>query len=150
MGPSRFRVQAFDRKGNKFTISFEGRASREKLLQVLDMMELLGGLPSESSTELGGALEEPPSKLDRVKAVVLESFQAGWFSSKDLVASYEDAYGEALALSTASTYLQRLAAEGFLLRSGSRVSRRYRLNTKPENRLSQGLQAFRSPSEGRP
>lgn len=143
MGASRFRIQAFDRKGNKFTVSFEGSASREKVLQVLDMVELLGGLSSDGAPQ-PGLNEEAPTKVERVKAVVLQSFALGWFSSKDVQASYEEAYDEPLALSTASTYLQRLAFEGFLLRSGPRSARRYRLSIRPEKR------AFKSSSEARP
>ncbi len=135
MGSSRFRIQAFDRKGNRFAVSFEGRVSRDKVLQVLDMVELLGGLPSEKAVDLDQAGAEPLTKLERVKSTILDAFATGWFSSKDLQASYEEAYGVPLALSTASTYLQRLAFEGFLLRSGSRAARRYRLNISPEKGL---------------
>ncbi len=128
---SKLRFQASDTQGNRFTITFEGNVSREKILQVLDLMELLGGISSKNTVqEDSGSLDES-TKLERVRALLTKKFPIGWFSSKDVQSVYEEVYNEPLVLSTVSTYLQRLSGDNFLLKSGSRALRRYKINRLP-------------------
>lgn len=126
MPKSKLRFEAEDESGVRLTITLEGAISKEKILQVLDLVELMGGLSANSKRP--GALEGS-TKLERIKKLIVERLPVGWFSSRDVQAEYEELYGESIRLSTVSTYLQRLHNSGFLLRSGSRAMRTYKLNS---------------------
>ena len=47
MPARKIRVELFDSDGNRYTIAFEGQVTRDKALRLLDLVELLGGAPSE-------------------------------------------------------------------------------------------------------
>ena len=50
MPARKIRVELFDSDGNRYTIAFEGQVTRDKALRLLDLVELLGGAPSEGPT----------------------------------------------------------------------------------------------------
>lgn len=126
MPKSKLRFEAEDESGVKMTITLEGAISREKILQILDLVELMGGLSVSSKHS---KTFEGSTKLEKIKKLIIERLPVGWFSSRDVQAEYEELYGEPIRLSTVSTYLQRLHNSGFLLRSGSRAMRTYKLNS---------------------
>lgn len=125
MPKSRLKFEAEDESGGKLTITLEGSVSRDKILQILDLIELMGGLSTNKQTATD---DDSSTKLERIKKIIMEKFAVGWFSSRDVQAEYESSYNEQIRLSTVSTYLQRLHSSGFLLRSGSRAMRNYKLN----------------------
>ncbi len=111
----RFRFEVFDDEGNRLQVIFEGRVSREKILQLIDLLELFGGVsphPQFASSEALG------DKMKRVFAVVRRRFPVGSFSSTDVKLAYEEMFGEPIELGVVSTYLARLAKRGLLERSG--------------------------------
>ncbi len=114
------RVELFDSDGNRYTIAFEGQVTREKAVRLLDLVELLGGVPGgETNTGMkSGIADNGLSKYDKVRAVVQRSFPLVWFSSKEVQNVYEQELGEPLALSTVATYLSRLVSKGVLLKTG--------------------------------
>lgn len=124
MKTSKFKIEFFDEDGSRFIISIEGNVSRSKITRILDMIEFMGSLPSESEMEE----EIGRTKFERVKKLVESRFQNSWFSSRDVKFAYEDEYGESIPLSTISTYLQRMHKNGFLQRSGSQNQHVYRLS----------------------
>jgi predicted transcriptional regulator len=68
------------------------------------------------------------NKLTRLARLVERRFPYTNFTSRDVVEAYQSEYGEQISLSTASTYLSRLAERGFLERAwGSMNNIRYRL-----------------------
>ncbi|MCS7133371.1 MAG: hypothetical protein RMI43_06055 [Candidatus Caldarchaeum sp.] len=107
-------------EGDKISIMFEGSLSREKLYQLADFLELVGGV-SEPSENMKG------SKLTKVMDTIEKHFPFSSFTSRDIVEAYQFEHREQLPLSTASTYLARLAERGFLERSGAGNLARYRL-----------------------
>jgi len=121
---SKFKIEFFDEDGSRFTVSIEGNVSRSKITRILDMIEFMGSLPSESEIEE----EVGRTKFERVKKLVESRFQNSWFSSRDVKFAYEDEYGESIPLSTISTYLQRMHKNGFLQRSISQNQHVYRLS----------------------
>jgi len=121
---SKFKIEFFDEDGSRFTVSIEGNVSRSKITRILDMIEFMGSLPSESEMEE----EVGRTKFERVKKLVESRFQNSWFSSRDVKFAYEDEYGESIPLSTISTYLQRMHKNGFLQRSISQNQHVYRLS----------------------
>lgn len=124
MKTSKFKIEFFDEDGSRFTVSIEGNVSRSKITRILDMIEFMGSLPSESEIEE----EVGRTKFERVKKLVESRFQNSWFSSRDVKFAYEDEYGESIPLSTISTYLQRMHKNGFLQRSISQNQHVYRLS----------------------
>ncbi|MEM0329184.1 MAG: BlaI/MecI/CopY family transcriptional regulator [Nitrososphaerota archaeon] len=123
-GRKKIRLEMVDDEGDKLVLIFEGRLSREKLMQMADLLELYGGL--------GGREQEEEqyyenSKLSKLARILAKYFPFGYFTSRDVVEAYMTEYREPITLSTASTYLARLAEKGYLekYRSGNQI--RYRL-----------------------
>ena len=127
MPARKVRVDLFDTEGNRYSISFEGQVTREKALRLLDMVELLGGMPSGGNPGAGPATPENQlSKYDKVHVLVQRNFPVVWFSSREVQSAYEQEFKEPLSLSTAATYLSRMAAKGFVLKTGSSNNLRYK------------------------
>jgi len=127
MPARKMRVEVYDETGNRYTVTFEGRVTRDKAVRLLDLVELLGGMPGSSS---GWTQQSPDlSKVDRVQLIIEKHFPLVWFSSKDVQSVYEQEFKEPTHLSTISTYLSRLADRGILDRSGPLNQRRYRIIT---------------------
>ncbi|MBS7608942.1 hypothetical protein KEJ36_01640 [Candidatus Bathyarchaeota archaeon] len=127
MAPSKLRFQLYDSDGNRLTISLEGNVSRDKVLQILDLFEMMGGLSKNHPLERFEGQQPDTTKLERIKGIIKGHFPIGWFSSKEIQLTYEDVFKEPIALSTVSTYLQRLSETGFLMKAGSRAERRYKM-----------------------
>ena len=125
MPTKKMRIEIFN-NGDRYTVTFEGQVTRDKVLRLLDLVELLGGLPNVPS-EFTSAAEMP--KIEKVRLSAEKNFPVGWFSSKDLQESYEKQFNEPVSLSTVSTYLSRLSDRGFFIKKGSSNQRRYRIMT---------------------
>ena len=123
------RVELFDSEGNRYTIAFEGQITRDKALRLLDLVELLGGMPGEVATSgTGGALASSNlSRFEKVRLVIQKSFPLVWFSSKDIQSVYEQELKEPIGLSTVSTYLARMTNRGLLVRTGGSNSLKYKV-----------------------
>ena len=122
MPARKMRVEIFSGNGDRYTITFDGQVTREKALRLLDLIELLGGVPpgdpglNRSTSEL--------SKIDRLRLVIEKKFPIGWFSSRDIQSTYEEEFKEPIILSTVSTYLSRMADRGILTKN--KISNRWR------------------------
>ena len=123
MPSNRVKINVNDDEGNKITISFEGKITRNKVLQVLDFVEILGGVNTTSEEKEIESL----SKFDKIQNIIERKFPIGWFTSQELMVAYEDSFDEPIGLSTVSTYLSRLIDKNILTRSGSFTERKYRL-----------------------
>ena len=120
------RVEIFN-NGDRYTITFEGQVTRDKALRLLDLVELLGGTPTVGTGSNRSASEM--SKIEKVRLAAEKNFPVGWFSSTDLQSTYEKQFNEPIRLSTASTYLSRLADRGFFIKNGASNQLRYRIMT---------------------
>ena len=129
MPARKIRVELIDSDGNRYTIAFEGQVTREKAVRLLDLVELLGGMPNEESnvTPKLGIMNNIFSKYDKVRTLVRTSFPLVWFSSKEVQNVYEQEFKEPVALSTVATYLSRLVAKGMLLKTGPLNNLKYKL-----------------------
>jgi len=128
MPAKKMRVEVFDGGGNRYTITFEGQVTREKALRLLDIVELLGGMPGVNPSERQAVPEL--SKQEKVRLLVERNFPIVWFSSKDVHNFYEKEFKEPLNLSTVSTYLSRMADRGVLVKSSASNKIRYRIRTQ--------------------
>ncbi|MCL7387146.1 MAG: hypothetical protein LZ159_00320 [Thaumarchaeota archaeon] len=117
----RVRLELFDENGDKVTLIFEGRLTRDKIIQLADFIELYGGAETVQPQVVEG------SKLVKVIKLIERYFPFSYFSSKEIQKLYEAEYREPISLSTASTYLSRLANRGLLERVGGGSQVKYRL-----------------------
>jgi len=130
MPARKMRVELFDEDGNRYTISFEGQITREKALRLLDLVELLGGVPAGRGNEINNEVSENEfSKYDKVRVVIKKHFPLVWFTSYDVQLAYEQEFKEPIGLSTVATYLSRMSSKGLLLRAGASRTLKYKLST---------------------
>ena len=73
MPARKMRIELFDSEGNRYTIAFEGQVTREKALRLLDLVELLGGMPSGGNPGINTASNEL-SKYDKVHMIIQRHF----------------------------------------------------------------------------
>ncbi|OYT31160.1 MAG: hypothetical protein DRJ64_02320 [Thermoprotei archaeon] len=108
--------------GEKISIVLEGdELSKEKVLQLLDMLKLIGGGSSETGSEA-----RPRSIKLEIWDIIKENFGDGtWFSIKDLYNISKNRLN--LKVTSISTYVSRLVGEGKLVKRGRKPYTRYRV-----------------------
>jgi hypothetical protein len=127
MPARKVRVDVFDTEGNRYSITFEGHVTRDKALRLLDMVELLGGMPGGSNPGAGSTIPgNELSKYDKVQVIVQRHFPVVWFSSREIQTVYEQELKEPISLSTVATYLSRMAMKGVVLKTGPSNNLRYK------------------------
>ena len=105
MAKKRIRIDMEDADGARYDIKLEGNVTREKVLKIFEMMDLMN-------------IEEEPETihLDSVGAkiwhIVDKFFPMGKFTSTNILEKYEDEYNEPIKLSIISTYLSRFSTKG--------------------------------------
>jgi hypothetical protein len=129
MPARKMRIELFDNEGNRYKISFEGQITRDKALRLLDLVELLGGMPGEATNNQPVSLlaRNNLSRFEKVRLVIQKKFPVIWFSSKEIQSIYEQELKEPITLSTVSTYLARMTNRGILLRAGQSNSLKYKI-----------------------
>jgi len=129
MPARKMRVELFDSEGNRYTVAFEGQITRDKAIRLLDLVELLGGMPGEGVNPGAGSAVAGKifSRFDKVRSVIQKSFPLIWFSSRDVQSVYEQELKEPVSLSTVSTYLARMASRGLLSRVGASNNLKYKV-----------------------
>ena len=128
MPARKMRVEVYDEAGNRYTITFEGSVTRDKALRLIDLVELLGGMPGINPSR--ETLSSEFSKFDKIRFVLEKYFPIVWFSSKDVQSAYEQEFKEPASLSTVSTYLSRMTNRGRLVKNKMSNSLRYRVITE--------------------
>jgi len=127
MPARKVRVDLFDTEGNRYSISFEGQVTRDKAMRLLDLVELLGGMPAGGNPQAGPIVPANElSKYDKVRVIVQRHFPVVWFSSREVQSVYEQELKEPIALSTVATYLSRMTAKGVVLKSGPQNNLKYK------------------------
>jgi hypothetical protein len=108
----RVKIELEDEDGTKYTLSLEGRVSRDKLMKAAEMLEIMD-VPLESGLKKQG---DENTFFGKVHALIDAEFSSGDFSSSDVAREFEEKYNEPVRLSTISTYLSRLAEKDYLRR----------------------------------
>jgi hypothetical protein len=142
MPARKMRVELFDNEGNKYTIAFEGQITRDKALRLLDLVELLGGMPGESTTNqsINMGARTNLSRFEKVRLLIQNRFPLIWFSSKEIQTNFEQELKEPISLSTVSTYLSRMTTRGILLRTGQSNNLKYKLmSITPQPTIKSGI-----------
>jgi len=110
MAKKRIRIDMEDSDGAKYDIKIEGNVTREKVLKIFEMMDLMN-------------IEEGPEALNldstgsKIWNIVDMHFPVGKFTSSTILEKYEDEYNEPVKLSIISTYLSRFANKNRIERS---------------------------------
>ena len=87
-----------DSDGAKYDIKLEGNVTREKVLKIFEMMDLMN--IEEDSPEVLN-LDSVGSKIWHI---IDKQFPIGKFTSTEILEKYEDEYNEPIKLSIISTY----------------------------------------------
>ncbi|HJO31732.1 MAG TPA: hypothetical protein QF518_03790 [Nitrosopumilus sp.] len=105
MAKKRIRIDMEDSDGAKYDIKLEGNVTREKVLKIFEMMDLMN-IEEEQQTP---NLESVGSKIWHI---VDKFFPMGKFTSTNILEKYEDEFNEPIKLSVISTYLARFSTKG--------------------------------------
>ena len=127
----RVKVEFQDDRGAKYTLAVEGRVSREKVLKILDLMELV-----EGDTSIRQPEADSSTTFGRLQKIIEDGYPGKEFSSADIARDYEEQQAEHVALSTVSTYLSRLSDRGILKRQKFGNSWVYRMIYLQDNQFS--------------
>lgn len=111
MGKRRLRIEFDDADGARFTLAVEGPLTRDKVLRLMEITELLGPNTTLSESEPTG------TTFAALRQLIETRFPLGHFTSGEVQEAYEDEYGAAIQRSTVATYLARLTARGYLKRT---------------------------------
>ena len=114
----KIKIELEDDEGGKYNLSLEGNFSKEKILQVIELMELV------RSDSTGAIINNSPQENNRTLSVdskiwniIEQSFYYNTFTSSDIVNIYNKKYNETIKLSIVSTYLARYVTKGKLKRT---------------------------------
>src|ERR671924_591816 len=118
-GKKRFKIELEDAEGSKYNLSLEGNISKDKIMKIVEFMDLLNiesNGNSESKTYSNNR-STPASVGNRIWSLIEGKFPYGGFTSTDILELYEDQYNEPIKLSIISTYLSRYSERSRLMRS---------------------------------
>jgi len=118
----RVKIEVSDNTGGNFAISYSGEINREKVLQLLDFVELLGG-PNTYNPDA----KQPATKFDRVVKLIHTHYPVGQFTSSKVQETYEEEFDEPITLSTVSTYFSRLVNRNMITCVGPSSKRCYKI-----------------------
>lgn len=109
MARKRIRIDLEDSDGAKYNFSLEGNVTREKMLKIFELMNLMNIEEPEVVTQLD-------SIGGKIWYIIDKNFPIGKFTSSNVLEKYEDEYEEPIKLSVISTYLSRFAVKGKVAR----------------------------------
>jgi len=106
MAKKRIRIDMEDADGARYDIKLEGNVTREKVLKIFEMMDLMNIEEEEQKTM------NMDSTGSKIWHIVDKFFPIGKFTSTNILEKYEDEYNEPVKLSIISTYLSRFSTKG--------------------------------------
>lgn len=110
MAKKRIRIDMEDADGARYDIKLEGNVTRDKVLKIFEMMDLMNIEEEEEAPKMD-------STGSKIWHIVDKYFPAGKFTSTDILERYEDEFNEPVKLSIISTYLSRYSAKGKVSRA---------------------------------
>ena len=105
MSKKRIRIDMEDSDGAKYDIKLEGNVTRDKVLKIFEMMDLMNIEEEQEITNID-------SIGAKIWHIVDKFFPIGKFTSTNILEKYEDEYNEPVKLSIISTYLSRFSTKG--------------------------------------
>ena len=121
MTQKKIRINLEDSEGAKYKFDIEGNVTREKVLKLFELMDIMNLEDDQKTTELetlGG----------KIWYIIENYFPAGKFTSTAVLEKYEDEYNEPdavyhqrkkqpIKLSVISTYLARFYSQNKIVRT---------------------------------
>ena len=104
MAKKRIRIDMEDADGARYDIKLEGNVTREKVLKIFEMMDLMN-IEEQETTNMD-------SIGSKIWHIMDKFFPIGKFTSTNILEKYEDEYNEPVKLSIISTYLSRFSTKG--------------------------------------
>ena len=105
MAKKRIRIDMEDSDGARYDIKLEGNVTRDKVLKIFEMMDLMNIEEEQETTNMD-------SVGSKIWSIVDKFFPMGKFTSTNILEKYEDEYNEPVKLSVISTYLSRFSTKG--------------------------------------
>ncbi len=105
MAKKRIRIDMEDSDGARYDIKLEGNVTKDKILKIFEMMDLMNIEEEQEPTNMD-------SVGSKISNIVNKFFPMGKFTSTNILEKYEDEYNEPVKLSIISTYLSRFATKG--------------------------------------
>ena len=105
MAKKRIRIDMEDSDGARYDIKLEGNVTKDKILKIFEMMDLMNIEEEQEPTNMD-------SIGSKISNIVDKFFPMGKFTSTNILEKYEDEYNEPVKLSIISTYLSRFATKG--------------------------------------
>lgn len=129
----RVKLEITDEEGTTYSLSLQGKFSHEKVMQMMELIDMLGQPDHNSSQKLR---TDDSTTFGRIVRLIQSSYSTKEFSSADVARDYEDENGSPIPLSTVSTYLSRLADRGLLNRQKFGNSWVYSLSRISSNQVA--------------
>ncbi len=117
----RVKIEVQDDEGTRYTLALAGRFSKEKVMKVMELMEMMN-VPVEND----GPRPAQGTFFGKLCNLIETAFSGVEFSSSDVAREFEDRYDQPVRLATISTYLSRLAEKNLLRRQKFGASWVYR------------------------
>jgi hypothetical protein len=105
MAKKRIRIDMEDSDGARYDIKLEGNVTRDKVLKIFEMLDLMNIEEEHEVTNMD-------SIGAKIWNIVDKFFPMGKFTSTNILEKYEDEYNEPVKLSIISTYLSRYSTKG--------------------------------------
>ena len=105
MTKKQIRIDMEDSDGARYNIKLEGNVTRDKVLKIFEMMDLMNIEEEQEVTNID-------SVNAKIWHIVDKFFPVGKFTSTNILEKYEDEYNEPVKLSVISTYLSRFSTKG--------------------------------------
>lgn len=110
MAKKRIRIDMEDSDGAKYDIKLEGNVTREKILKIFELMDLMNIEEQQETPNLD-------SVGAKIWNIIDKYYPVGKFTSNQVLEKYEDDYNEPVKLSIISTYLSRFASKNKINRT---------------------------------
>lgn len=125
MARKRIRIDLQDNDGIKYNFNLEGNVSKNKLLKIFELMDLLN---FEDINEQHNENNINISVGSKIWNIIEKFFMTTTFTSTMLLEKYEDEYNTPIKLSIISTYLARFSNKKKIFRSKIGREWNYKLN----------------------
>ena len=110
MKQKRIRINLEDGDGTKFKFDIEGNVTKDKVLKLFELMDLMNIEEEQNTPDLD-------SIGGKIWNIIENSFPTGRFTSSTVLEEYEDEYNKPIKLSVVSTYLARFASRNKIQRT---------------------------------
>lgn len=114
----KIKIELEDENGEKYNLTLQGTLTREKLMNVIEFVQLFDKNSIEGSFEGGFERRMNDTKLgSKLWNLIIENFRYHTFTSSDILRIYQELYYESIQLSVISIYLSRFYFKKQLNRS---------------------------------